>query len=447
MALSAPALKKLRLAVAAGTVVFFNYGDMVAVLPGEFTAKNALYAVVLLAASAVTYAIAGREIVTRFLVASILIACVIPIAKIVVVHASRGDTVYHPVARTTRVEARPNVYLIAIDGYARADVLRKHVGLDIGPFIEQLEQRNVLVAPRSLANYSATFFSIASTLQFDYVVDANSAPVRFRQPYIQIMRGQSRTAKVFRELGYAYVHAASGWESSECGGQEDICLTGVRRLRNRVQSELHLSLIEMTPLRLVATPVLQKARMFATVDELIETLQGTKLPEPFILFAHTLGSHPPFKWRRDCTERKSLEGLTAWISRAAYAEAVECVNRTILALLDFLQKTDPSAMVVLFSDHGSAFDVDLKSRNGTWTADTIYQRYASFIAAKVPAHCASWFSDDLSNVNIIPFVLGCLDRTKPSYLEDRFFLSTYSKEGNIVELTKEQMREMTFAAE
>ena len=245
---------RVALAVAAGTVVFFNYGDMVAVLPGEFTAKNALYAVVLLAASAVTYAIAGREIVTRFLVASILIACVIPIAKIVVVHASRGDTVYHPVARTTRVEARPNVYLIAIDGYARADVLRKHVGLDIGPFIEQLEQRNVLVAPRSLANYSATFFSIASTLQFDYVVDANSAPVRFRQPYIQIMRGQSRTAKVFRELGYAYVHAASGWESSECGGQEDICLTGVRRLRNRVQSELHLSLIEIDSIALGGDP-------------------------------------------------------------------------------------------------------------------------------------------------------------------------------------------------
>ena len=73
----------------------------------------------------------------------------------------------------------PDIYVILLDGYARADVLSEYYGFDNGPFIQGLERRGFQVGAASEANYTWTFLSLASTLNMDYLP---SAPRRDARP-------------------------------------------------------------------------------------------------------------------------------------------------------------------------------------------------------------------------------------------------------------------------
>jgi len=63
----------------------------------------------------------------------------------------------------------PDIYYIVFDGYTREDVLKEKFDLDNSAFIAELENLGFYVARCSQSNYGFTDFSIASTLQMDYM--------------------------------------------------------------------------------------------------------------------------------------------------------------------------------------------------------------------------------------------------------------------------------------
>ena len=112
----------------------------------------------------------------------------------------------------------PDIYYIIVDGYARADVLRKHYGFDNSEFLGGLEQRGFAVNDRSRANYYWTFLSLASSLNYDYLQDI-AAPLfadpevheRARNGYDHVARlaQDNRAAHFLRARGYRFVHIQS----------------------------------------------------------------------------------------------------------------------------------------------------------------------------------------------------------------------------------------------
>src|SRR5262249_55856944 len=77
-----------------------------------------------------------------------------------------------PAPRNSQSETTPDVYYIILDGYARADTLKRECQFDNSEFLEQLRSRGFYVADQSCSNYPMTFMSLASSLNMSYLDNA-----------------------------------------------------------------------------------------------------------------------------------------------------------------------------------------------------------------------------------------------------------------------------------
>ena len=94
---------------------------------------------------------------------------------VMAVSAVQANGVGPPVvnAPAYRVEGTggPNVYLIMLDGYPRADTLRNEFGYDNSAFLGGLADRGFDVSTDSRSNYNKTWLTYASMLNGAYISD------------------------------------------------------------------------------------------------------------------------------------------------------------------------------------------------------------------------------------------------------------------------------------
>jgi hypothetical protein len=86
--------------------------------------------------------------------------------------ARRPVTVQSDLKITTDHRYLPDIYLIVLDSYMRADAMQQDLGFDNSQFIDQLKQMGFYVAQCSRTNYRFTLGSIASTLNMKYISQA-----------------------------------------------------------------------------------------------------------------------------------------------------------------------------------------------------------------------------------------------------------------------------------
>jgi hypothetical protein len=268
----------------------------------------------------------------------------------------------------------------------------------------------------------------------NYVALPDSVPPTSLQPFYRIIQGRSEAVRQFRKIGYNYVHAGSGWIGANCSGAEDVCLSSERALAQ--SSELQNALVAMTPLRLLRWKFEDPTDALGGLFEVTEALSTNALPQPFFLFAHVAAPHPPFTRKADCSPRDSSRSLSEWGHPSHYGDMVLCTNRDVEGLIQLLGKRDPHAIIVIFSDHGSAFTNPFESEFGKWTDSMLRERLPSLIAAKFPDECSRWFSDGMTNVNLVRFMLGCLQNRPPNYIPDRRFFANY-KNARVMEVSAE----------
>ena len=67
--------------------------------------------------------------------------------------------------------------------------------LDNSEFTDSLNQRGFYVAERSNSNYPTTVLSVASTLEMNYPVTADSVPYRSKAKYIKSIQGENEVVR------------------------------------------------------------------------------------------------------------------------------------------------------------------------------------------------------------------------------------------------------------
>ncbi len=72
-------------------------------------------------------------------------------------------------APSALVHFKPDIDYIVLDAYGETNVLRAMFGFDNRQFLKRLEEKGFYIARRSLANYSQTHLSLASSLNFSYL--------------------------------------------------------------------------------------------------------------------------------------------------------------------------------------------------------------------------------------------------------------------------------------
>lgn len=271
------------------------------------------------------------------------------------------QTSYRPVAAST---SRPDIYYIILDAYGRADVLRNLMGYDNSEFLNSLRQRGFYVADCSQSNYAYTEFSLASSLNYDYLDNLNVSHSRSER--IALLKHNA--VRSFLEAnGYTVVAFPTGWAYTEWKDADRYI-----DFEHPVTSltEFESLILDTTALRAVSdfqsrSPAeashkdLRRLRILSLLDNL-KKLPG--MEDDLFVFAHMVVPHPPYTFDAN-GEVPAFEGKesTSEENAAAYVEQLKFVNREILAVVDaLLRDSQVPPVIIIQGDHGPLPDVGVE---------------------------------------------------------------------------------------
>lgn len=245
--------------------------------------------------------------------------------------------------------ARPDIYYIILDAYGREDVLRDHLGFDNSTFLDALRERGFYVADCSQSNYHLTEYSLASSLNYDYLdrLDADNQVKR-----IAVVKHSALRA-FLEGQGYRIVSAPSGWDMTEWK-DADIYLDFDRSYS--ALPEFEKLTMDTTLLRIVSdlnlfninriTDNNHRSRVLSLLDYLkrMPTEDGN-----LFVFAHFVIPHPPYRFGPN---GEWLEGRPDDLQQG-YLGQVVFINREILQVIDtILARSETPPIIILQGDHG-----------------------------------------------------------------------------------------------
>jgi hypothetical protein len=325
-----------------------------------------------------------------------------------------------------------NVYYILLDYYAGTDELREFTGFDNSDFMQLMAQRGFVDATKHgtdsvRSNYLMTQQTVGSIFSLDYVkTDEPGTWNDSSRLYPHIVNGAPVPPLVagLKTAGYSTWETFNSW--SGCSGRHLRCLGGQGSLDFDYMTMAFLS---PTPLGRAITILLgRRVDGIVAIATHLPTVMSSK--EPFFIFVHSLAAHPPYFPGADCSPRGKTEdefdGGSAY-ARQAYVEALKCVNSKVIELVDRILRGNPNAMIVIESDHGTAFTADWEQPISSWPDAFVRERSSFLNLIKAPDVCKPWLDRPLGQVNTARFVLSCAQGRAPEYLPQRTYLASYSK--------------------
>jgi len=245
--------------------------------------------------------------------------------------------------------ARRDIYYIILDAYGRGDVLKNDLGFDNSVFLDALRERGFYVADCSQSNYAYTEYSLASTLNVDYLdsLNINSSVQR-----IATLK-QSEVRSFLEEQGYRTVSAPTGWDMTEWK-DADLYLDFDRTYS--ALPEFEKLVMDTTALRIVSDFNLFNINRFtdnnhrSRILSLLNHLKRLSTEEgDLFVFAHLVIPHPPYRFGPN---GEWLDGRPE-DPKAAYIGQVVFINREILQVIDtILAKSETPPIIIIQGDHG-----------------------------------------------------------------------------------------------
>lgn len=327
--------------------------------------------------------------------------------------------------------AKPDIFIILLDGFGRPDVLATY-GHDASRFVTELETRGFGVAANSRSNYPTTGLALTSMLNAVPlsalgIVDARQLEPRRIHPSLAANRGFEILAKA----GYETIAFSSGYEL--------VSLRSANRFVDTGQlNELEIVLAKST----ILEPLLDalagdlnssqiRARAMALAPA-VRSLAAEASDRPRFVFVHYPLPHPPYVVDSDCRAVRGGESLfvvgSDGIPRKPASRKAEeirltagqagCVERLAIEMVDgILAGAGPDSVVLVLSDHGP----ETRLERSDPQPDAIHDRLANLFAARTPAH-PNLFPDDVTLVNVLPHLFGAyLDVDLPTQPDTVYF--------------------------
>lgn len=306
---------------------------------------------------------------------------------------------------------QPDIYLIILDEYPRADVLMKTFQFDNTPFLQELETMGFRVIPCSQSNYRWTIQSVYAMLNLEYApMDANEVFAYTNQAQTSKFTEGIKDGFVIRNLrqrGYPLVALETGYAFTELRNADVLF---VSRDPNQL-SPFELAFIDTTMLS--AWDDLSIRLGFAAGDPKASKLprnnplyyyriklnglnhldQAVEVPGPKFVFAHLLGVHFPIAIGKN-GEFAYASGMNA----KAYLNQLEYVNRRVSqSLQKLIQNSKTLPIIILVSDHGLKYD-DFDT-TGDYTDSLL-----NFSAVYGPPELLDRLYDTITPVNVMRMV-------------------------------------------
>lgn len=344
------------------------------------------------------------------------------------------------IAIQTADPSSPDVLLLVLDGYGRADWLESEFGFDNNRFLDDLESRGFEVASAATSNYGHTYASVSSMLKLDYVFPVGEITHEAREDMRAALAGATGMIAMFREAGYETVYLENTWGGSQCGGAVTTCV------RDGLVERSVWTLGQMTILAPTFRMIQPRAFHSVSADHLNSLDDYVSRPQaaavPRMTFAHILLPHVPLLLDAECKSHRQ-DDLRRWgpedgtilaTRRLNYAEQAQCVNRKVLEAIDALVEVNPDAVVMITGDHGPGSLLNANLSLSELEQATLEERMRILGAYRLPG-CEESFRADLTPVNGARIITNCALRTSLEPVPDQNLWVDHDVEGTAVDIT------------
>ena len=257
---------------------------------------------------------------------------------------------------------RPNVYLIILDSYARADFLLAQYNYDNSAFLNGLRSRGFSVDDCATSNYTKTELTLPSMFNMNYIDDLDHDIL-----WNDIRHSLVRSS--LEQIGYKTVAFSTGFVWSDIKDAA-YYITPHQKIP---MTDFEFFWLKQTPLVYIGNflpmdfnqlygysyyqRTMNTLNQFPTVSYLTES--------PIFAYVHLIAPHPPFVFDRqgDFFDHTSLlldeQTFVAGGFESGYTMVLDYLNPRVLQELDSLIKNDPDAVIIILGDHGPWFTEDL----------------------------------------------------------------------------------------
>ena len=339
---------------------------------------------------------------------------------------------------SNNIKELPNIYFIILDGYAGTKSLKEVLNFDNQDFISFLSKRGFYIPTESYSNYAATFVSIPSLLNMEYVnylseeVGAESADRRT----LYEMINHNKLMKILKSQGYTTVNFDSGWDATRIIDAADLNLCGDNEF---LDSELLIMLVRTSILNPIYVKIFESDKidgLLCIFNELPQVQYRTS--QPVFVFAHIMLPHPPPVFGSN-GEKRTLEtlepGLSSWEDKQGYLDQLKFTNKKISEVVDkLLNESEKPPIIIIQSDHGSAFLLSDKHWDNP-TDQMIIERMNNINFYYLPYNGTKILYDNVTPVNSFRLIFNFYFNTDFQILEDKIYYQTYDKPYKFIDVT------------
>ncbi|MFA6384620.1 MAG: sulfatase-like hydrolase/transferase [Candidatus Omnitrophota bacterium] len=332
----------------------------------------------------------------------------------------RAIKINEPLRGAAPVLPARDIYYIVIDSYVASSTLQEVYNYDNSVFTDFLKKKGFVIASNSRSNYSATFLSLASSLNMEYVNYLEGVIGQGNDR--RILYGMIRESKLkdyLRERGYRILHFGMWWPP----GKNEKSL-GFDLLRDKCFSPFSLALMERSILNIFYDYYFASVIKNVTYNTFDAVAKVPGLKGPTFTFAYFYGMHAPFVFEADGQVIGSYAAVEYSKDKRKAARLfmgqLDFYNAMLARLIDdILSKSRIPPVIVLQSDHGLQF----AECSQAGFKSCIQQRMRNFSAYYLPDNGSDLVYDSITPVNSFRLILKRYFNAEMELLNDRCFYS------------------------
>ncbi|MGB1361134.1 MAG: hypothetical protein ACPG8V_03355 [Alphaproteobacteria bacterium] len=285
---------------------------------------------------------------------------------------------------------KPNVYYLVADSYSSPYTIKNMYNINNSKMDIWLKKQGFYMQNNTHSNYQWTFYSMwfAFTMNYPKYLDTVKIPVQlwYNIDGDFITRsGHNEVVKTFIENGYdVYIESTDKIQKNK---------NGVLHNKVNIMYEF-LNFLNFEKFFNIKN---DESKLYFS-----ENIKKIKINNnPKFIYLHSKQAHDGSKGciKKDISDIDTIDG---------YKLQLECVNEDIKKTIQFIKKKDPSAFIILQSDHG-------RRSLGDFKEDRIKQYHSIMLGVNWEKECAYLGRENYTPVNLFPRVFSCLSGQKPNY--------------------------------
>lgn len=295
----------------------------------------------------------------------------------------------------------PDIYLLITDGYGGKRQLTNRFNFDNSPFEHVLAKKGFKIIDSSISNYSATNKSIASLFNMNYICNVDKEDYHSYTNTNTLVNFLKEQEYEIKNLSFFKVANQSPYVSIEYFPTGISLITNhtlLGRLNRDVRHNLATTLgINAEKKRILETVQKEKKYLLERDDKVMKGLIDAALQKsgkPRFIYAHFTMPHGPFLF-----DSKGKPLNTEGPEEQNYIEYLQYTNSKLSHAIESILRFNPSAVVLLLSDHGYRKDSQLPLSS---------DRFINLNAVYFPGQNYQSFYKGMSNVNYFRIVLNTL---------------------------------------